>query len=147
METCNDALRNFVVEFWGILIWENFEVDFWGRIIWGILTITQMVEYMWIKNQLFTDFSKSTVSPMVVTLIKCQSTWCSLAGLSISPITEKMTIKSAESMPVDELITLQFMQVQNSALLGIIAQSLVSWQKPPKISMKCSIKFSVSCLR
>ena len=51
---------------------EEFLSSFLG---WGMLVITQMVQYLWIKNQLFTDFSKSTVSP-IVTLLKCQSTWC-----------------------------------------------------------------------
>ena len=34
-----------------------------------MLAITQMVQNLWIKNQLCTDFSKSTVSP-IVTLLK-----------------------------------------------------------------------------
>ncbi len=41
---------------------------------WGMLDMTKMVQYLCIKYQLFTDFSKSTVSP-IVTLLKCQSTW------------------------------------------------------------------------
>ena len=50
---------------------EEFSSSFLGC---GMLDITQMVQYLWIKHQLFKDFSKSTVSP-IVTLLKCQSTW------------------------------------------------------------------------
>jgi hypothetical protein len=52
--------------------------------------------------------------------------------LSISPITEKMTIKSAESMPVDERITLQFMFEVNTWGLRCVLQQ--HWRKGFEVS-------------
>ncbi len=68
------------------------------------MCVSLIVVMIWRLFDFSCPFSKSTVSPIVTYCQSANRPDVALVGLSISPITGKMTIKFARSMLVDELI-------------------------------------------